>query len=470
MKRFIRKMTTFAFSTLLILCVFSVNNRKIKADGCPFSKPSNLQISNNTLTWTGNAQVYTVSIYDGSNTSFFDELTTAEFLLLGSERITQAGNYVLNVWNGDRLADCMDNFTEFEGSITVRQMSLTVLPDGTDSMAIYGNKASLVYGGLAIDTVNINYATAGGYKPVVKDSGGTTVEPLSKTDSLLVVDASKFTDGKVTVEFVEDPIITEVDLGEKHKAIAEYIADKVDRVTLNGTKIIISSLASSSMKASVLKTFLYATISGIIFNKNGTAIDNNEMLLWLSGSSNVSSAETITEEMYTDESTIGSLNGKLYPVWMRYEADGSKTWTVGSSSGLLFTISRNISDGGYVNTTHEMYNIGNTFSSFAKKITIEKKGSGSAAELDAGNYETAVGSLKVTLKNDYLKTLDKGEYTLRVYFDTGLVSHDFSAGELYAETTFKIEDPSVDPAPTPDSGSDSDSSTPTYRLPRTGIE
>ena len=463
-------MATIAFSTLLVLCVFSVNNRKIKADGCPFSKPSNLQISNNTLTWTGDAQVYTVSIYDGSKTSFFDQLTTAEFLLLGDERIDQAGSYVLNVWAGNGSNECSDSDNVAKMEITVREMNLTVLPDDTDSMYVYGNKASLAYGGLAVDTVNINYTVVGGYKPVVKDSGGTTVEPLSKTDSLLVVDASKFTDRKVTVEFVEDPIITEVDLGEKHKAIAEYIADKVDRVTLDGTKIICSFLASSSMEASILKTFLYATISGYIFDKNGTAIDDNEMLLWLSGSSNVSSAEAITEEMYTDESTVGSLNGKLYPVWMRYEADGSKTWTVGSSSGLLFTITRNISDGGYENTTHEMYNISSTFSSFAGKITIEKKGSGSAAELDAGNYETAVGSLKVTLKNDYLKTLDKGEYTLRVYFNTGLVSHDFSAGELYAETTFKIEDPSVDPAPTPDSGSDSDSSTPTHRLPRTGIE
>ena len=467
MRNFIRKTASVAFSALLALCILSVNNTKINAiSGCAFGKVSDLHIENNYLVWT-NAQSEVSDHIVQINSNEPVSVAGSSYNLFGNgTAVTSPGTYTVRVWEGSKEGDCAENYAEISATAAQYILSDDMLPQGTS--------ASLANGGLAFDMVHINYTTTETLVPVIRNSDYEKVDPNQdySTTSLLAVDASRFTDGKVYVNFVpkQITITTAINLGEKHKKLAELLYTELVKdeyeVSLDGSVLSIKLSVPTTEKITSLKKSIYMIVSMFVYmtiEPKSTVVDENEMLLWVSDSSNVTDMQKVVDEFFTDTSEIDSLNVNLYPVWLKYTADGSKTWYVGSGSDLLFTITRNIADKGFKNETYNAFDIKETFYSFIEKVTVEKKGAGIEALLGPDDYEVNVGSLKLTLKNDYLKTLDKSEYILRVYFNTGLINNDFKDNELYAEATFKVTDPAPAPEPDPDP-------TPAHRLPRTGIE
>ena len=100
------------------------------------------------------------------------------------------------------------------------------------------------------------------------------------------------------------------------------------------------------------------------------------------------------------------------------------TWQQEDGNGAGFRVNRNVEDA----------------TAFAHFTGIKVDG----ADVEAGNYDAKSGSVILSLKSDYIDSLEVGEHTLKAEFDDG-----------EAETTFKVvrdeqgEDPADDPAEDP---------------------
>lgn len=131
---------------------------------------------------------------------------------------------------------------------------------------------------------------------------------------------------------------------------------------------------------------------------------------------------------------VGSKGDREYEaVWSEgeiyYTCDTTNTHTQGVDKDEAFTYKRNKRDE-------------DTYSIFTDGGYIEINGT----ELDPANYETAPGSLLLTLKGSYVKTLAAGQYSVKAVFPDG-----------EAEGTLIIKS----------SGKDDDKG---YQIPKTGIE
>ena len=135
---------------------------------------------------------------------------------------------------------------------------------------------------------------------------------------------------------------------------------------------------------------------------------------------------------YTFGSPVGVNGVTLYPKWTAFEyqltGGGSGEWTEGSTDGLAFRAERT-------------NNGAATFSHFTG-VKVDRN------TLDEANYSAESGSVIVTLKPDYLKTLAAGEHTLEIMFDDGAsvtttftikaASSTVSTGEALTSTTTVI--------------------------------
>ena len=101
------------------------------------------------------------------------------------------------------------------------------------------------------------------------------------------------------------------------------------------------------------------------------------------------------------------------------KGDGS-IWYKESNKDISFVFKRSINDE-------------ETFNHF-KKIQIDN------IDLDNKNYHTEAGSLIVTLKADYLETLDIGKHKMKVFFDDGNVEVSFSINKKKDNSDNKQED------------------------------
>ena len=126
------------------------------------------------------------------------------------------------------------------------------------------------------------------------------------------------------------------------------------------------------------------------------------------------SAEDATIELDSDFGTSehpglsGSPSGDSVTLQFKYtekeiiytiSKGADATWTKGSSSGMDYTVNRNISDG-------------KTYSLFK---SIEMDG----AAIAASNYKVSSGSLNATLNASYLETLSEGTHTVKYNFEDG---------------------------------------------------
>ena len=113
-----------------------------------------------------------------------------------------------------------------------------------------------------------------------------------------------------------------------------------------------------------------------------------------------------------------------------------QNWYKGSSSGAPFTVKGKVNDSW-------------TYRNFTG-ISVD------GTAVDEKDYDKQEGSVIITLKSSYLETLSVGPHELKAEFEV--------FENTYAEVSagFTIVEKS--------SGGNSDSSTPVYRLPKTGIE
>ncbi len=143
----------------------------------------------------------------------------------------------------------------------------------------------------------------------------------------------------------------------------------------------------------------------------------------------------------------GSEYKQIEAVFEKYfypTAGNNQTWTKGSGNSLSVTFD---------------LKEGDPFDSFKGIIIDEDKG-GKLIEHDSEGgkkiYDFAQGSVIITIKPEYLETLSVGEHTL-----TAVIMVP-ERDDMKTDAKFTIVEKS--------SGGTSDSSTPVYRLPKTGIE
>ncbi len=162
-------------------------------------------------------------------------------------------------------------------------------------------------------------------------------------------------------------------------------------------------------------------------------------------------AEHDWESQKIIEPSIEGANGKeavkcRHDLTFRYyvESGNGSSWTKGSSSDLSFVFKRSVDDKG-------------TYDVFFKEGGIVKVDD---KEISSDKYEAEKGSLKLSLKKDYLETLSEGSHKVTVVFNDEVPDK----GSSYISANFTILKKS-------DGGSNSrSSSTVKYHAPKTGIE
>nr|MCR4950671.1 hypothetical protein [Solobacterium sp.] len=161
--------------------------------------------------------------------------------------------------------------------------------------------------------------------------------------------------------------------------------------------------------------------------KTEFALEKDEYdLLSYIGKAYINGGEAETAEYDEDENYVRIeyefTAAEVQPEYTAEEGNG-ETWTKGSEEGMRFVFKCNIHDE-------------DTFTKF-KGITID----GTAVEETM--YAKEAGSLVLTLKPEYLETLDAGEHALEAEFEDGTGTASFIIAEEEAEP-----EPSADPEPT----------------------
>ena len=502
MNSLIKKIVTFLATTLIFACVISINNVKaVKAisNPCKFNKITDLRVERNFLEWESDypegeeIEQYIIEVYSGSSIpseKMIGEKTTTStsYSILGSESITNnEGTYSFRIWAGSKSDSCADNYVDLLG-VEVVEMELEVKTSSGGS-AVFNSPTSGSNKTLAVDLVVIKTTNEKGYYPLFKNSEGKEICPspgyqtLDSEGLLYELNTYEFKNNKIEIYFSNTPVNLTLDLGINHTTLdngdkfaekfVEYVnslssGDIICKVGDKPNEIIIALLCSSLTPIGNI-TYSMFGISRVLRefikenNSSNLEIHNNEVLTGTCYESNIESYE----DLYKYErstTTIADANYKIYAIWMKYEdiASGNNTWSKGDDNDLSIKFKRNISDSGYIEEDEGVQIViyPSTFDCFKKIVTVKNGNQEEDLVLDK-DYTYGKGSLVINLSKDYLNNLEAGEYTLKAAFNPHLDDPEEKTN-LYAFAKFTVKEQQKGDT-TPDH-------TPSYVLPRTGIE
>ena len=480
---------------LLVSCMgMSVIAEDTQDEGCELPAPTNLRVEGNDLVWDAveGAAKYEVWInpanYElASYTVSENRLTITNHLFFSGAKTYTFKIHAIGVEEGCNTP--YDSPAIISG-VRVREMQLNVQVDGATPLIETGNDAEISTepvsydepgagqegGGsitkvLVVDEIALKVTVASGYKALIKNSSGETIQTLEESGNVTLNGLDEnFEDDTIYVDFEILPVDFVIDFGENHIDLVSKIIDRFQEeekdydLSQKGSKLILKRAISNYQTLSVSfymlhNYFFMMEIQDLMFGQKNSVVDKNERATGICRYENVDSLVAMVKDMEDTKTLASEIDYSCYVIWMRYDADGDKEWTLGNSGDLSFTFKRNIDDKGLNYSDDSLAATASSTYDCAVKIEVDGK------ELAEEDRVLEEGSLILKLKDSFLNKLSVGEHEVKVTFDNG---PDSEPPMVNLTATAKL---TVNEAKKQEEKQQTSvTQTPAYSIPVTGVE
>ena len=438
---------------MAVLLLIPLSGKKTAAEGNKLPTPSNLHFDGNVLKWDA---IEGASYYQVQITAIISEPTyfitddpeidlvqkLAEYAEVYEQYVTsQTGKITATVC---AIASNIENNSE-KVDLDYYVYDITAYYDNYEQSQGYIEGLEPVNGighGLFAsegNTVVLNVLPADGltFNSTGVDHEGYTETFNKNSKTITIAFNNNAYEGRVDLQFVDDVVDVTIDFGSKHADFlaAQYAAANLSdedkqHFEVNGSVLKVKGV-SGSMSFEYFWDDLDYMFEDTLLAYWGGVEDNGEVY-YDYGFKQASAYSTYGEyyNEYEDDNNIMRDHTELYVIWIAYdvtEGDG-QTWEKGSSDPAVFRFVRNFVDGGDDGFP-------SSFGSF-KDLSVDGK-----TLTKNTDYTVEEGSTVIKLLPSYLKTLKKGEHTLKVNYYDDTNSSGTNYGSATAKFTISDSDP-----------------------------